>query len=144
MSERRACSLVAADRKMIRYRSRRTPDTELRACLHELANQRRRFGYRRLYILLRGEGEAPGINRIYRLYRDEGLAVRKRWHEQPAMAARLKQNGLRQSPGGSGRAAPNCRIAYRLSASPRAGRSAEGAWPVPTDRPVMSAVNCEI
>ena len=36
MSERRACSLVAADRKMIRYRSRRTPDTELRARLREL------------------------------------------------------------------------------------------------------------
>ena len=63
MSERRACSLVAADRKMIRYRSRRPPDTELRARLRELANQRRRFGYRRLYILLRDEGEASGINR---------------------------------------------------------------------------------
>ena len=56
MSERRrACSLVAADRRMIRYRSRRPPDTELRARLHELANQRRRFDYRRLYILLRDE-----------------------------------------------------------------------------------------
>ena len=78
VSERRACSLVAADRKMIRYRSRRPPDTELRARLRELANQRRRFGYRRLFILLRREGEPSGINRIYRLYREEGLAVRKR------------------------------------------------------------------
>jgi len=52
MSERRACSLVAADRKMIRYRSRRPPDTGLRARLHELANQRRRFGYRGLYIAM--------------------------------------------------------------------------------------------
>ena len=43
MSERRACSLVAADRKMIRYRSRRPPDTGLRARLHELANQRAPF-----------------------------------------------------------------------------------------------------
>jgi putative transposase len=78
MSERRACSLVAADRKMIRYRSRRPPETEPRARLHEFANQRRRFAYRRLYILLRDEGEPSGINRIYRLYREEGLAVRKR------------------------------------------------------------------
>src|SRR5437899_12631634 len=78
MSERRACSLVAADRKMIRYRSRRPPDTELRARLHELASQRRRFGYRRLCILLRDEGEPSGINRIYRLYREEGLVRRKR------------------------------------------------------------------
>ena len=77
MSERRACSLVAADRKMIRYRSRRPPDTELRARLRELANQRRRFGYRRLFILLRDQGEPSGVNRIYRLYRQEGLAVRK-------------------------------------------------------------------
>jgi len=53
MSERRACTLVAADRKMIRYRSRRPPDLELRARLRDLANQRRRFGYRRLFILLR-------------------------------------------------------------------------------------------
>src|SRR5262245_56728870 len=67
VSERRACSLVFADRKMIRYRSRRPPDTELRARLRELANQRRRFGYRRLYILLRDQGEPSGINRIYRL-----------------------------------------------------------------------------
>lgn len=57
MSERRACTLVAADRKMIRYRSRRPPDIELRSRLRDLANQRRRFGYRRLFILLREQGE---------------------------------------------------------------------------------------
>ena len=73
MSERRACSLVAADRKMIRYRSCRPPDTELRTRLRDLANQRRRFGYRRLFILLRDEGEPSGVKRIYRLYREEGL-----------------------------------------------------------------------
>jgi transposase InsO family protein len=73
---------------MIRYRSRRPPDTELRARLHELANQRRRFGYRRLYILLRDEGEPSGINRIYRLYREEGLAVRKRRTRRKAVGTR--------------------------------------------------------
>jgi putative transposase len=78
MSERRACAVIAADRKMIRYRSRRPPERELRARLRALANERRRFGYRRLFILLRREGEASGINRIYRLYREEGLGVRKR------------------------------------------------------------------
>ena len=78
LSERRACSIVGADRKMIRYRSCRPPDTELRARLRDLANQRRRFGYRRLFILLRREGEPSGINRIHRLYREEGLTVRKR------------------------------------------------------------------
>ncbi len=57
---------------------RRAPDTDLRGRLRELANERRRFGYRRLFVLLRREGEPSGINRIYRLYREEGLTVRKR------------------------------------------------------------------
>ena len=88
MSERRACSLLAADRKMIRYRSRRPPETELRERLRDLANERRRFGYRRLFILLRREGEASGINRIYRLYREEGLGVRKRKGRKRAIGVR--------------------------------------------------------
>jgi len=88
MSERRACTLIAADRKMIRYRSRRPPDIELRTRLRELANQRRRFGYRRLFIMLRDEGEPSGINRIYRLYREEGLTVRKRKTRRRAIGTR--------------------------------------------------------
>src|SRR5271170_2163044 len=88
MSERRACILVAADRKMIRYRSRRPPDVELRARLRDLANQRRRFGYRRLFILLREQGEPSGVNRIYRLYREEGLTVRKRKARRRAVGTR--------------------------------------------------------
>ena len=88
VSERRACRIVAADRKMIRYRFRRLPDTELRTRLRELANQRRRFGYRRLFILLRAEGEPSGVNRIYRLYREEGLAVRKRRSRRKAIGTR--------------------------------------------------------
>lgn len=88
MSERRACSLVAADRKMVRYRSRRPSDTALRARLRELANERRRFGYRRLFIMLRAQGEPSGINRIYRLYREEGLTVRKRKARRRAVGTR--------------------------------------------------------
>lgn len=84
MSERRACSVIAVDRKMIRYHSCRSPETELR----DLANERRRFGYRRLFILLRREGERSGINRIYRLYREEGLAVRKRRSRRRAVGIR--------------------------------------------------------
>jgi putative transposase len=88
MSERRACTLIAADRTMVRYRSRRPPDAALRARLRELANERRRFGYRRLFILLRREGEPSGINRIYRLYREEGLTVRKRRARRRAAGTR--------------------------------------------------------
>jgi putative transposase len=88
LSERRACSILDADRKMIRYRSRRPPDTVLRAQLRELANERKRFGYRRLFILLRRGGEPSGINRIHRLYREEGLSVRKRKSRRRAVGAR--------------------------------------------------------
>ena len=88
MSERRACSVLAADRKMIRYTSRRPPETELRERLRDLANERRRFGYRRLFILLRREGESSGINRIYRLYREEGLGVRRRKGRKRAIGIR--------------------------------------------------------
>jgi transposase InsO family protein len=88
MSERRACSIMSADRKMIRYRSRRPPETELRERLRSLANERRRFGYRRLFIMLRREGEPSGINRIYRLYREEGLGVRKRKGRKRATGVR--------------------------------------------------------
>lgn len=55
LSERRACRIAEADRKMIRYQSRRAPDTALRGRLRDLANERRRFGYRRLFVLLRRE-----------------------------------------------------------------------------------------
>lgn len=48
LSERQAYSIVGADRMMVRYRSRRAPETELRSRLRELANERRRFGYRPL------------------------------------------------------------------------------------------------
>jgi len=88
MSERRACTLVVADRKMIRYRSRRPPHLELRVRLRDLANQRRRFGYRRLFVLLREQGEPSGVNRIYRLYREEGLTVRKRKARRRAVGTR--------------------------------------------------------
>ena len=88
LSERRACSFVGADRKMIRYRSCRAPETELRGKLRDLANERRRFGYRRLFVLLRREGEPSGINRIYRLYREEGLTVRKRRARRRAVGTR--------------------------------------------------------
>src|SRR3974377_1492772 len=57
LSERRACSIVGADRKMIRYRSSRPRDAALRGRLRDLANERRRFGYRRLCRLLRRDGE---------------------------------------------------------------------------------------
>ncbi|WP_348627532.1 IS3 family transposase [Rhizobium sp. R339] len=88
LSERRAYQIISADRKTIRYRSSRPPEVELRAKLRDLANERRRFGYRRLFILLRRDGEPSGVNRIYRLYREEGLSVRKRKARRRAVGTR--------------------------------------------------------
>ena len=88
LSERRACQIVAVDRTTVRYASKRPQDTELREKLRELANARRRFGYRRLFILLRQEGERSGMNPIYRIYREEGLTVRKRRARRRAVGAR--------------------------------------------------------
>jgi transposase InsO family protein len=88
LSERRACLIIGADRTMVRYQSCRPADAELRARLRELANERRSFGYRRLFILLRREGEPSGVNRIHRLYREEGLSVRKRRARRKAVGTR--------------------------------------------------------
>ncbi|ANL18788.1 IS3 family insertion sequence transposase domain-containing protein (plasmid) [Rhizobium phaseoli] len=93
LSERRACQIISADRKTIRYQSNRPPETELRAKLRDLANERRRFGYRRLFVLLRREGEPSGVNRIYRLYREEGLSVRKRKARRRAVRTRAPISG---------------------------------------------------
>src|ERR1700749_3675502 len=88
LSERRACSIVGAHRKMVRYRSCRPSDIELRAQLRGLAHEPKRFGDRRPFVLLRQQGETSGINRIYRLYREEGLVVRKRRVRRRAVGAR--------------------------------------------------------
>ena len=69
MSERRACRVVATDRSSVRYRRRRPDDGVLRERLRALAQERRRFGYRRLWVLLRREGHAVNRKRVYRLYR---------------------------------------------------------------------------
>jgi putative transposase len=78
LSERRACRLIGIARSSWRYESRRDQATGLRERLRALAEQRRRFGDRRLTILLRREGLRVNHKRVYRLYREEGLVVRRR------------------------------------------------------------------
>ena len=88
VSERRACRVIDADRTVVRYQSRRDNDGPLREKLRELAQQRRRFGYRRLHILLRREGIAINRKKTQRLYREEGLTVRRRKGRKRAVGAR--------------------------------------------------------
>ena len=88
VSERRACSIIAADRSSARYRARRPDDDALRSRLRELADQRRRFGYRRLHVLLRGEGWTMNRKKTQRLYGEEGLTVRRRKSRRRIAVAR--------------------------------------------------------
>ena len=88
VSQRRACNLIGADRSSMRYCRRRPDDAVLRARLRELAVQRRRFGYRRLQILLRREGTRMNHKKLRRLYREERLQVRRRCGRKRALGIR--------------------------------------------------------
>jgi len=88
MSERRACRVIGTDRASVRYRAVRPEDGALRERLKALAQQRRRFGYRRLYVLLRREGQVVNKKRVQRLYREERLTVRRRGGRKRALGTR--------------------------------------------------------
>ena len=78
LSQRRACGLIGLVRGTCRYRRRRVEDQRLRTRLRELAEARRRFGYRRLQVLLEREGWQVNHKRVYRLYVEEKLSLRRK------------------------------------------------------------------
>ena len=104
-SQRRACRLIEVDPKTVR----RVPTAdalEIRQRLRDLAGERRRFGYRRLGILLAREGVTMNHKKLYRLYREEGLTAPPAWPQtghrhartdhapagtEPALVARLRR-----------------------------------------------------
>jgi putative transposase len=92
-SERTACKLLGVDRSSYRYAPRPDRNAELREELMKLARQKPRFGYRRLHAILERRGEAVNVKRIYRLYTEAGLAVRRRRRKRlardPLACARL-------------------------------------------------------
>ena len=87
-SRRRACGLAQISRSVVEYRSRRPDDGSLRERILEWAKQRSRFGYRRIYDMLRREGWRINRKRVYRIYREEALTVRRRRRKQVAAAPR--------------------------------------------------------
>jgi len=89
VSQRRACNVIGADRTSIRYRSLRPDDAALRQRLRELAAVRRRFGYRRLLVLLRRDGLCLNHKKLRRLYTEERLQVRRRGGRKRASSARF-------------------------------------------------------
>jgi putative transposase len=88
VSQRRACKIIGVDRSTARYRSRRPDDGAIRARLRELAAIRRRFGYRRLQILLQREGTHMNHKKLRRLYAEERLQVRRRGGRKRALGTR--------------------------------------------------------
>lgn len=88
LSERRACTLAELDRSTFQYQKRSKGDDALRTRLRDLAGERRRFGYRRLGILLEREGLYANHKKIFRIYREEGLAVRRRRGRKRAVGTR--------------------------------------------------------
>src|SRR6516164_911552 len=87
-SQRRACALIGIAPKTYRYVISRSDDGEFRERLRRLAGARRRFGYRRLHILLRREGLKLNHKKLFRIYREERLTVRRRGGRKRALGTR--------------------------------------------------------
>ncbi|WP_209490465.1 IS3 family transposase [Xanthobacter flavus] len=88
MSERRACKATGFCRMTMRYEATRGNDASLRERMKAIARERRRFGYRRLHVLLRREGFRVNHKRLFRLYREERLMVRRRGGRKRAIGTR--------------------------------------------------------
>jgi putative transposase len=89
LSERRACLLVNVSTSVYRYQPKPGNDDELRKRLRELAEQRKRFGSPRLHIMMKREGLVINHKRTERIYREEGLALRRKRRRKGAAGARV-------------------------------------------------------
>ncbi len=98
ISERRACRVAGAPRSTCRYRSAAADQAALRIRLRDLAAVRVRYGYRRLHVLLQREGWRVNHKRVYRLYREEGLAIRVKRRTK-----RVSMSRVRPTPAGAAR-----------------------------------------
>jgi putative transposase len=88
VSQRRACDVLNVDRSTVRYSSVRPDDADLRNVIRGVAQARRRFGYRRIGVMLERQGIYMNYKKLLRLYRDEKLQVRKRGGRKRALGTR--------------------------------------------------------
>ncbi len=93
-SQRRACVLIGMEPKTYRYASTRDEDNALRERLRRLAAERRRFGHRRLHILLRREGIELNHKKLFRIYREERLTVRRRGGRKQTSARHARADDI--------------------------------------------------
>lgn len=91
MSERKAFKIMQLNRSSGRYKSIRSGDGEIAERIKTLAFERKRFGYRRIYFLLRREGFFVNRKKIYRIYRTAGLSVPKRKSRKKALGTRMER-----------------------------------------------------
>jgi putative transposase len=98
VSERRSCLALGVDRSSVRYVSRKPDQAPLRLRIHDLAAARVRYGYFRIYILLRREGWLVNHKRVYRLYREDGLSLRLRRPRRNVSAANRERQPAASAP----------------------------------------------
>jgi putative transposase len=89
VSARRACRMLSCLRSTWHYRSLRASAAKLLERMKAIATERPKFGYRRIHVLLRRESHEVNHKRVYRLYRAEGLTVRRRRRKRFAARARV-------------------------------------------------------
>ncbi len=98
ISERRACALIGLSRTVMHYKaSPETQNAEVRTRMIALAEERRRFGYRRIHVMLRREGQRVNVKRVYRLYRLERLQVQRR-RKRRGVAVERRPRTIPQGP----------------------------------------------
>ena len=94
VSIRRACRVLEVDTSSYHYKPRRRDQAGLEARIREIAQVRVRYGYRRVHVLLRREGWVDNVKRVYRIYRDLGLQLRRK---PPRRRVRAKLREDRQA-----------------------------------------------
>jgi putative transposase len=122
MSERRACRAKGQCRAAQRYEAKREEPARLRSVLLQLAKEKPRYGYRFLHRMRRRKGFRVNHKRVYRLYRQEGLSLRRRKRRRRPPPHRARQRSDRGGPASAGRWT-SCMITSRTGDGPASCRS---------------------
>jgi putative transposase len=96
-SQRRSCRLLAFDRSVGRYKRKLKNDEQLKNKIISIAHERKRFGYRRIHIMLEREGHKVNHKKVYRLYKETGLKVRRRSGRKRALGSRVVSQPLEKA-----------------------------------------------
>ena len=98
LSLRRSCRIIGTARSAMLYRSVRPPQEPLVRRIREIAHTRVSYGHRRVHVLLRREGWQVNLKRVYRLYREEGLTLRRKKPKRRRAAQPRQERPAAASP----------------------------------------------